>query len=144
MRGGIDDVWINDKEELHIVDYKATSKTTEISLDAPWQIAYKRQVEVYQWLFRQNKFKVSDTAYFVYVNGQTDKEAFDGKLEFEVHLLPYKGNTDWIEKTLVKIKECLDGSLPPPAPTCEYCEYKKLSAQTAMEYREVRKTGKLL
>ena len=40
--------------ELIIVDYKATAKNGEVNLDADWQIGYKRQMEIYQWLFRQN------------------------------------------------------------------------------------------
>src|SRR3990172_2276752 len=61
VTGGIDDVWVNPKGELIIVDYKATSKETEVNLDAEWQIGYKRQMEVYRWLFRKNGYKVSDT-----------------------------------------------------------------------------------
>src|SRR3989338_10350564 len=56
--GGIDDVWVNPKGELHIVDYKATSKQGEVNLDAEWQDGYKRQMEIYQWLFRKNDFTV--------------------------------------------------------------------------------------
>lgn len=156
VRGGIDDVWINENKELHIVDYKATAKDAEINLDSEWQITYKRQVEIYQWLFKQNNFKVSDTAYFVYVNGQTDRKAFDAKLEFEVHLIPYKGNTDWVEGVLFEIQKCLVGSLPKPHPNCEYCDYRKIAMEVAMEAQkaakvtEVKKktskpkTGKLL
>ncbi len=43
VTGGVDDVWINPKKELIIVDYKATSKEEEVTLDADWQIGYKRQ-----------------------------------------------------------------------------------------------------
>ena len=57
--GLVDDVWISTiNEKLIIVDYKATSKKGEVSLNAPWQISYKRQVEIYQWLFRKNGFDV--------------------------------------------------------------------------------------
>lgn len=125
IHGGIDDVWINPKGELHIVDYKATSKSGEVSLDADWQISYKRQVEVYQWLFRQNGFKVSNIAYFVYCNGNADKEAFDGKLEFDVKIIPYKGNDGWIEQTLSDIQQCLMADkIPDPDPDCDYCKYR--------------------
>src|SRR3990172_7799509 len=37
ITGGIDDVWVNPEGELLIVDYKATSKNGEITLDAEWQ-----------------------------------------------------------------------------------------------------------
>jgi len=132
VRGGVDDVWVSPTGELMVVDYKATSKDGEITLDAEWQDGYKRQMEVYQWLFRQNNFKVSDTGYFVYVNGKTDREAFDAKLEFDVSIIPYTGNTDWVEPALQKIKKCLDSDeLPTPAPDCDYCTYRKAAAEVS-------------
>lgn len=128
--GGVDDIWVKKAEgadegsdELLVVDYKATSKDAEVTLDAEWQDGYKRQMEVYQWLLRQNGFKVSDTGYFVYANGKRDREAFDGKLEFDVKLIPYTGSDDWIEKTLLEMKKCLDGEMPKSSPNCEYCAY---------------------
>src|SRR5690606_16682055 len=91
--GAIDDLWINSKDEYIVVDYKSTSKASEIvALDQDWHEGYKRQMEVYQWLLRQNGYKVSNTGYFVYCNGDNDKKAFDGKLEFEVTLISHEGN----------------------------------------------------
>ncbi len=98
VTGGVDDVWVDPKtNELTIVDYKATSKSTEVNLDAEWQDGYKRQMEVYQWLFRRNGFKVSKTGYFVYCNGKADREAFNAMLEFDIKLLPYDGDDSWVE-----------------------------------------------
>lgn len=124
ITGGVDDVWVNPQGELIIVDYKSTSKDSEVNLDAEWQDGYKRQMEVYQWLFRKNGFKVSDTGYFVYCNGKTDSEAFDAKLEFDIKLIPYTGNTDWIEQTIADMHSCLNSSeIPKPSPDCDYCQY---------------------
>ncbi|HZS42851.1 MAG TPA: PD-(D/E)XK nuclease family protein [Candidatus Paceibacterota bacterium] len=129
VRGGIDDVWITSDKELLIVDYKATAKEAEVTLDAEWQDGYKRQVEVYQWLFRQNGFKVSDTAWFVYVNGKTDRKAFDGKLDFDIKLISHKGSDKWIPATLKEIKKCLiSEKSPAPAEDCEYCSYRNQAA----------------
>jgi len=126
ITGGVDDVWINPKGELHIVDYKATAKSGEVSLDADWQIGYKRQMEVYQWLFRHNNFKVSDIGYFVYCNGDIDKEAFDAKLEFDIKIIPYEGNDDWIEKTISDIHKCLiNNKIPEAGPDCDFCRYRE-------------------
>ncbi len=125
IRGGIDDVWINNKKELIIVDYKATSKNSAVDLDQDWQIGYKRQMEIYQWLFRQNGFLVNNIGYFVYCNGKTDKDFFDQKLEFDVSVIPYKGNDEWIEPIIFKAKECLMLSQPPkPALDCDFCLYR--------------------
>ena len=123
--GGVDDVWVNPQGELIVVDYKATSKNSEVSLDADWQKSYKRQMDIYQWLFRQNGFKVSNISYFVYCNGRRDAEAFDSKLEFDVVVLPYQGDDSWIEKKLEEIKKCLiSDKIPDPNPDCEFCKYR--------------------
>ena len=126
ITGGVDDVWINSKGEFMVVDYKSTSKDGEVSLEADWQIGYKRQVEIYQWLFKQNGFKVSDTAYFVYANGNTDKAAFDAKLEFDISVLPYIGNSDWVENIVLEINECLmSPDIPASGPDCDFCAYRE-------------------
>jgi hypothetical protein len=125
ITGGVDDVWESPKGELMIVDYKATSKDGDVNLDADWQIGYKRQVEVYQWLFRKNDFKVSNLAYFVYCNGNADKEAFDGKLEFDVSILTYIGNDKWIDQTIFDMYNCLKSDeLPSPGEDCDFCRYR--------------------
>lgn len=126
VTGGIDDVWVNPSGEYIIVDYKATSKNDEISLDADWQIGYKRQMEIYQWLFRKNGFKVSPTGYFVYCNGNTDKKAFDAKLEFDIKLLPYIGDNSWVEGVIFDAIECLKSDkFPKSGNDCDFCKYRK-------------------
>jgi len=126
ITGGIDDVWINPKGEFIIVDYKSTAKDGEVTLDAEWQEGYKRQMEVYQWLFRKNNYKVSSTGYFVYCNGKTDRVAFDGKLEFAIKLIPYKGDDAWVEKTIFAIHQCLNSDqLPESNSDCDFCRYRE-------------------
>lgn len=130
VTGAVDDVWQMPDSSIAVVDYKATSKDGEVSLDADWQIGYKRQMEVYQWLLRQKGFNVSNTGYFVYCNGQTDKEAFDGRLEFKVKIIPYTGSGEWIEKTLTDIKKCLDQAhIPAAGKECDYCAYTQALAK---------------
>ena len=130
VTGAVDDVWVNPAGELIVVDYKATSTNAEITLDVEYRGSYKRQMEIYQWLLRRNGFAVSDTGYFVYANGDKDKEAFDGKLEFKVQLLSYKGNDSWVEGKLFEIAECLKTDvLPSASPRCEYCGYRNAAGK---------------
>ena len=137
ISGGVDDVWQNKQGELIIVDYKATAKDGEVSIDAPWQDSYKRQIEIYQWLFRQNGYNVSPTAYFVYCNGITDKEAFDAKLEFDIKIIPYQGDDSWVEDTIIKAHQCLNSDqLPPAGQNCDFCQYRKaIQQELAQRYR---------
>lgn len=126
ITGGVDDIWQDSLGKLIIVDYKSTSKTSEVNLDADWQQGYKRQMEIYQWLFEKNGYDVSPTGFFVYCNGDTDKQAFDAKLDFDIKLIPYEGNYSWIDSTLVEIKKCLDSNtIPEFSQNCDYCLYIK-------------------
>jgi len=123
--GAIDDLWINSKGEYIVVDYKSTSKEEEITeLNKDWQDSYKRQMEIYQWLLRRNGYEVSDIGYFVYCNGKTDNEAFDGKLEFDISLIAHIGNDVWVEKEIVNAYKCLNSDKIPEAnKNCDWCAY---------------------
>ena len=125
--GAIDDLWVNSKGEYIVVDYKATAKNEEITaLDKDWHDGYKRQMEVYQWLFRQNEFSVSNTGYFVYANGNANLEEFDKKLEFALTLIPYDGNDSWIDETILQIFDCLNSNkYPRHSDSCDFCSYRK-------------------
>ena len=121
--GAIDDVWVDKTGTLYIVDYKATSIKDTPALDG--RDAYKRQMEVYQWLFRQNGFTVSNTGYFVYCNGRKGAESFGGRVDFDMQILPYEGDSSWIEPTLLEIRKTLDaGEAPQAKEECEYCVFR--------------------
>ncbi len=133
--GGVDDLWVNPEGELIVVDYKATSKDAEVSLDAEWQGGYKRQMEIYQWLFRKNGFSVSATGYFVYCNGKRDRMSFDAKLDFDIKLIPYTGDDSWIEQTLSDMKQALLGNdVPEPGRSCDFCTYRRDARDVLTEH----------
>ena len=122
--GGLDDVWHDPQtDEIFVVDYKSTAgKRNEdltalqpITLNGVYKESYKRQMDMYQWILRQNGFKVSKTGYFVYVNG--DQHFEDGMLEessnkanmkFDVQLLSYEADDSWVEQTILDLKNCLE------------------------------------
>jgi len=125
--GAVDDVWINKNKELIIVDYKATSTKEEISLEDEYKQGYKKQLEVYQWIFKMSGFNVSDVSYIVYANASKNRPKFDGILEFELTLHKHVGDISWIEPTIFEIKKCLDSpKIPKPSENCEYCKYREL------------------
>ena len=144
--GGIDDVWHDPKtDELFIVDYKSTAgkrnadltDLEDINLEGHYKDSYKRQMDMYQWIMRRNGFKVSNTGYFVYVNG--DQHFEDGMLEddidkammkFNVQLLAYEADDSWVEGTIKDLKACLDSDECPEHAQTGYgpkgdkqCEY---------------------
>jgi hypothetical protein len=81
---------------------------------------------------RGNGFTVSDTGYFVYVNGRKDTAAFDAKLEFDVDIIPYKGDDGWVEGVLADARATLQAdAVPPTGEHCEHCPYRE-EAQRAI------------
>lgn len=139
--GAVDDLWIDSKtEQVIVVDYKATAKKKEVDLDAPWQIVYKRQMEIYQYLLRKIGLKVSDTGYFVYTNGIEDKDGFYDKVEFRTKVISYTGSDAWIDEVIAKLKNCLNQTeMPKNTDACEYCDYVYNRLQLTWAYMQKNK-----
>ncbi len=135
ISGIIDDIWVNTKnQELYIVDYKSTSTDYPISLDSKWKEGYKRQMEVYQWIFKRLGFNVSKTGYFLFANATKNRPGFHGRLEFENSLIPYEGDDAWIEPTIRKIKKTLDShEIPESGRDCQHCAYRKLITNESLK-----------
>lgn len=141
--GAVDDVWVNPAGELIVVDYKATAKAEPVKSlgeKGSWHDMYRRQMEVYQWLLRQNGLEVSDKGYFVYATGSWAHEKFDNILKFETHIFPHEGKSGWVEAAVSDIKDCLDSEDMPPVGTaamggsCEHCEYAKARTKLTLEH----------
>ncbi len=127
ITGAIDDLWVNPAGQLIVVDYKATSKEGEVSLDDEWKDGYKRQMEIYQWILRGMGYDVQDTGYFVYANGRKDLDGFNGTLCFHIQLISYTGNSSWVDKAVNDAWECLSSdTMPVCRDECEFCDYRKL------------------
>lgn len=140
--GAVDDIWVDKDGKLIVVDYKATAKdkpVTALGPEGSWQDMYRRQMEIYQWLLRQNGFDVSDTGYFVYATGTQDRDGFNNVVEFETHVFPHHGKSDWVDDTLLKMKKVMDSEKMPEVGTaamggpCEYCEYAKSRTKLTLQ-----------
>ena len=127
ITGSVDDVWIDtDTEELIVIEYKTTSTQSEIDLNdgTRWKEQYKRQIDIYQWLFKMNGFNVADDSVFLYSNGLKTSKKFNDVMKFKTYVLEYKGSTEWVEEKIVEIKKVLDGkSIPKVNEDCETCSY---------------------
>jgi hypothetical protein len=124
--GAVDDVWVDKQGVLYVVDYKATAKeqaVTELST-ASYHDTYRRQMEFYQWLLEKNGFKVSNTGYFVYTNGDNTLPNFNDTLKFRTHLIAYTGSSKWVEKTLDGLIEYASATnIPASDNSCAYCKF---------------------
>ena len=133
ITGAIDDLWQEPNGDYVVVDYKATSKKDAMTaLDQDWHIGYKRQMEVYQWLFRKNGFDIHETGYFLYINGRKDTSFYDaetggemvGRMLFRTTLIPYDGNTEWVDDIIYQCKDTLKSEeIPEGSEGCDSCRY---------------------
>jgi hypothetical protein len=125
--GAIDDVWVAPTGELIIIDYKATSKKAEIQLNQAYHETYKRQLELYSWLFTMNGYPVHEQAYFIYCNGIKDTESFKNCLTFKTVLIPHILDMSWIEEALMQAYHCLrQPTAPSRSSDCQFCTYLSL------------------
>ena len=133
ITGAVDDVWVTPAGQLIVVDYKSTCSRQAPTLEGTWKQAYKRQLEVYQWLLRCNGFPVSNTGYFVYVNADTNRDGFHGRLEFNTYLLKHVGSDAWVEGTIRAAHACLMNEAPPRADNeCAWCAYREAAQLVGM------------
>ena len=133
ITGAIDDVWQSkETDQLHIVDYKSTSKKDDPDIESGWGFGYKRQMEVYQWLFRRNGFDIHETGYFLYINGRKDTGFYDsetageivGRMLFKTTLIPYDGDTGWVDDIIYECKDTLKSDdIPEGNENCDRCRY---------------------
>ncbi len=128
VTGAVDDVWVNRDKELIVVDYKATGAN-----EHKIHKSYPRQMEIYQWLLRQNNYAVAPVGYFVFARvNKADSFGHDGQnagrvglLPFDIFVEPLEGDDSWIPGALAGARETLDSDLPPShGPECEYCKYR--------------------
>lgn len=100
-----------------------------------YKASYRRQMDMYQWIARKKGFQVSNTGYFVYVDGQHRSE--QGMLDpanprqawmrFNVAVIPYEGNDSWVEDALRRARYLVSEvkTCPEHSASCEYGAYLK-------------------
>ena len=128
--GAVDDVWQKPNGELIISDVKSTAKNNfnweETCEKYDFPMAYKRQLEIYQWLFRRNGFNVANEAYLVYYNGLKNEPLFNQTFKFELHVIKLDCDDSWVETKLLEAVNLIKSdTLPPPAVPCDNCDYLK-------------------
>lgn len=117
--GAVDDIWVDPKGNLIVVDYKASGAKEGELYDS-----YKRQMEIYQWLLRKNGFKVLDRGYFVYCRVNKEGGFAKGQLDFNIKVQPYDGDDSWVEGKVDEAKKILDGPIPKSSVNCNHCKYR--------------------
>lgn len=117
--GAVDDIWVDSHGRLMVVDYKASG-----AKEGELYSSYKRQMEIYQWLLRQNGFPVLDRGYFVYCRVNKHEGFHQGNMKFDIKIQPYDGDASWVDNKLQEARRVLDGPIPEASDECQYCRYR--------------------
>ncbi len=126
LYGALDDVWQGSDGTLSVVDYKATSARPPFDYADEYHRGYRQQLEVYRWLLGHHGYPLAAADYWVIANVDTDAARFDGALKFTLSVLPYRGDTSWIDDALLGMRECLqEERSPTPAGHCNWCRYRR-------------------
>lgn len=132
LSGGVDDVWINTKNnKLVVLDYKSQAKTqdkltVDEYLEDVFHQSYKTQLEFYSYLLTLMGFEVEETGYFVVCNADRDKENFEQVMRFDELLVPYKLDTSWLDKKIDQMIKVLDNKKEAVShESCMNCAYQR-------------------
>lgn len=129
LTGGVDDIWLNTKnEKLIVADYKSQANTKPLDphtyLSDAYKQGYKIQMDFYAFLLIQMGFNVDETAYFLVCNADREAEGFYGEMKFQEALIPYNWNADWIDQKVRDMITVLNSiEVPDSHPSCKNCAY---------------------
>lgn len=132
--GGVDDIWQNTNNgKLVVADYKSQANTRPLEpwsyLSDAYKQGYKMQMDFYAYLLQLMGFDVEETAYFLVCNADRTAAAFNGEMNFQEVLIPYKWNSDWIEGKIWEMIDLLNNTnIPPANPSCKNCAYARQRA----------------
>lgn len=122
--GVVDDLWLNDKKELVIVDYKS-------SINGQIYPEYEKQLAFYAWIFRKRNYTVSSRAYLLMYKPLENRDSFDWRLEFEPTLEAIEIDDSWVQKVIFDALDCISSDKLPLAghqainssKKCSLCDY---------------------
>lgn len=157
VQGIIDDLWIDVRTGLlRVVDFKTTTiedpatmtkmqkkgrSKKQLQDDLELWDSYRRQIEVYQWIFRQKQYDVLNTGHFVLAKVREDLSS-ESQLRFDHVIKDHEGDDRWVEPKLHDIKACLESNDYPPAnPICKLCKVFDLRM---MKYQEKAQANAML
>jgi len=142
MRVKIDDVFVDEEGNWHIVDYKTTF-SSEIDIDSGFKANYKDQMAVYYHVFHGNGFPVSKKTLLLFANAAPKRSFEEAELpQYEdIHPLPHKYeiiehevDDSWIPGMLKKAAQVFSPHQNPPRTiNCGSCD-----TRFAVRFSEVK------
>jgi len=119
LRGGLDELLVNEEGEMVVLDYK--TKGYEPENEVPDY--YRRQVELYSLILEENGYRTADQGVILYF--YPDSFTRDGGFNFHTELKRTDIDTERAKKVVRDAVKTTEGSLPGHGESCDYCEWEK-------------------
>jgi len=118
LHGAIDNLLVH-KGKFIVLDFK----TRGFPLKEDTSDHYINQLNIYNYLFRKNKYKTEDFAYLLFYHPNKVHE--NGDVDFNKDLVKIKINVGKAERLFKNAISCLEGEIPESSKECKYCGYLK-------------------
>lgn len=127
LRGGVDDL-LRDGEDIVVLDYKTRGYEPKQDKGAPDY--YRRQVNLYNLILRENGYQTADYGLILYFYPDTIND--DGEFIFHTELREIEVDIDRAKKLVRDAVDTLNGSIPEHSDDCDFCNWN------ASEHGKVR------
>lgn len=116
--GKLDECLINTQGKLVPVDFKTSSSDPR---EKETLSAYHAQIDAYLFALKKSGKRVADYGYLVYVF--PDKGKLHEGFPMIIHVTKLAGNPERTEQRISKAISVLEGKIPEPSPSCEFCNW---------------------
>ena len=116
LHGAIDNLLVHNGKFI-VLDFK----TRGFPLKEDTHEHYIDQLNIYNYLFRKNKYETEDFAYLLFYHPNKVQE--NGDVDFNKDLVKITINVQKAEKLFKDAIDCLEGKMPDSSEECKYCSY---------------------
>lgn len=117
LRGAVDDM-LEKNGKLIVLDYK----TRGYPLKEDTHLNYQKQIDIYNFLLRQNGYKTENYGYLLFYH---PKHAGDKKsVTFNTDLIKMKSKPENGKKLFLNAVACLNGKKPKSHDDCGWCTFR--------------------
>ena len=117
LHGAVDNILVKG-DKLTVLDYK----TRGFPLKEDSGDHYELQMDIYNFLLRENGYKTEDFTYLLFY--YPEKVLESGEVLFNTSLMKIKTDPERGEKIFQKAIKVINGEMPDSGEDCEFCKFK--------------------
>lgn len=121
LRGGVDDLLRDENGNIVVMDYKTRGYPPKKDSGAPDY--YRRQVNLYSLILRENGYKTADYGLILYF--YPEKFTKEGDFLFHTEIRKVEVNMEKARLMVENAVNTLKGEIPEHSENCDFCEWNQ-------------------